>query len=126
MFNNHKMPGRNTEQLLLLPENLEGAAEGQQAHYVSVQSFRVLRASFLAISIGTLIFLQGRLSWVERDIWSAQLTDVIMFIASNTSLLTTTQTVIATDLNTFSDASWFTSAYLVHCTPLSVGGSQCS
>ena len=56
------MPGRDTEQLLLLPEDSEEAAEGQQAHYVSVQSFRVLRASFLAISIGTLIFLQGRLS----------------------------------------------------------------
>ena len=38
---------------------------------------------------------------------------LIFFQAMNISLLTTTQSTIAADLNAFDSVSWFTSAYLV-------------
>ena len=39
-------------------------------------------------------------------------------IACNISLLTTTQSTIATDLDAFAEVSWFTSAYLVFDPPI--------
>src|SRR5580704_9237893 len=41
------------------------------------------------------------------------LANEIEIIATNITLLTTTQSVIASDLDAFEEASWFTSAYLV-------------
>ncbi|KAK1907941.1 hypothetical protein P3342_013260 [Pyrenophora teres f. teres] len=49
------------------------------------------RGAFIVINVGLLIFLQ----------------------ATNISILTTTQSSIAADLDAFENASWFTSAYLI-------------
>lgn len=55
------------------------------------QSITTLRAIFSAIALGGLIFLQS----------------------TNISILTTTQSAIAADLDAFEKTSWFTSAYLI-------------
>lgn len=55
------------------------------------QSVGTLRATLIILSLWVLIFLQ----------------------AANMSGLTTTQSIIAADLDSFSEASWFTSSYLV-------------
>ena len=49
----------------------------------------------------------------------ASLSVPILLSASNISLLTTTQSAIATDLSSYSEASWFASAYLVCLAPIS-------
>lgn len=51
----------------------------------------MLRGSVIIVCVGTLIFLQ----------------------ATNISIITTTQSSIAADLDAFEEASWFTSAYLI-------------
>jgi hypothetical protein len=48
-----------------------------------------------------------------------ELEPMLMDIAVNISLLTTTQSTIAAELDAFSEVSWFTSAYLVCSTLLS-------
>ena len=58
---------------------------------VASQSVTKLRSIGLMISLGILVFLQ----------------------ATNFSILTTTQSTIAEDLDAFAEASWFTSAYLI-------------
>lgn len=55
------------------------------------QSITTLRTVFSALALGVLIFLQS----------------------TNISILTTTQSAIAEDLDAFDKTSWFTSAYLI-------------
>ncbi|KAF2839255.1 MFS general substrate transporter [Patellaria atrata CBS 101060] len=57
----------------------------------------IWRASLIIISIGLLIFLQ----------------------ASNMTMITTTQSTIARDLDAYEEASWFTSAYLIAMSSIS-------
>jgi hypothetical protein len=55
--------------------------------------------------MGVMVFIQG---WCLR-----QRVVLANRTASNISMLTTVQGVIADDLDAFESASWFTSAYLV-------------
>lgn len=67
-------------------------------NYVSAkQTISILRGILCAIALGGLIFLQ----------------------ATNISLLTTTQSAIAYDLEAFEKTSWFTSSYLIAMSALS-------
>jgi hypothetical protein len=70
----------------------------------ALQATSILRRAFIAAAIGTLVFLQGSVTRLRK---------YTNPIASNISLITTTQSMIANDLNAFDEASWFTSAYLV-------------
>ena len=72
------------------------------------QSLTTLRCISIFFSLFILIFLQGRASLQ----YSASL-GLLDSVAANASLLTTTQSTIARDLDAYSNTSWFTSAYLV-------------
>jgi MFS family permease len=74
-----------------------GEEEEEQHHESANQTLTTLRAALVAISLGILIFIT----------------------ATNMSLLTTTQSAIASDLDAFAATSWFTSSYLI---PLSALG----
>ncbi|MCJ1282556.1 hypothetical protein MMC26_001879 [Xylographa opegraphella] len=71
------------------PESTKGLSEDESN--TSNQSVTRVRACCIISSLGVLIFLQ----------------------ACNISLLTTTQSTIAADLDAFAEVSWFTSAYLI-------------
>jgi predicted MFS family arabinose efflux permease len=71
--------------------DLEGPTERRHKDHEVSQSITTLRAIFSAIALGSLIFLQS----------------------TNISILTTTQSAIAGDLDAFEKTSWFTSAYLI-------------
>ncbi|MCJ1438454.1 hypothetical protein MMC27_007844 [Xylographa pallens] len=71
------------------PESTKGLARDENNR--SNQSVTKVRACCIIASLGILIFLQ----------------------ACNISLLTTTQSTIAADLDAFAQVSWFTSAYLI-------------
>jgi predicted MFS family arabinose efflux permease len=71
--------------------DLEGPTERRNRDHEVSQSITTLRAIFSAIALGSLIFLQS----------------------TNISILTTTQSAIAGDLDAFEKTSWFTSAYLI-------------
>jgi len=66
------------------------------------RTISITRGILCVIALGCLIFLQ----------------------ATNISLLTTTQSVIADELDAFEKTSWFTSAYLVHFRPYRVSNSM--
>lgn len=93
-----------TERSALLPATLSSAGQDSEndegdaslstlkdGHTAANQSLSRLRGISAAIFLGSLIFIQ----------------------ATNISLLTTTQSVIAGDLDAFEKTSWFTSAYLI-------------
>ncbi|KAF1984993.1 MFS general substrate transporter [Aulographum hederae CBS 113979] len=86
----------STERSRLLPDGSDAssgtlAEEDQGASRSSSHGITPIRASLIVVALGLLIFLQ----------------------ATNISMLTTTQSTIAADLDAFEKASWFTSAYLV-------------
>lgn len=68
-----------------------GSSDEQNKDHDVSQSITTLRAVFSAVALGLLIFLQS----------------------TNISILTTTQSAIAEDLEAFDKTSWFTSAYLI-------------
>lgn len=70
---------------------LNGLADAHSKDDNASQSITTLRAVFSALALGVLIFLQS----------------------TNISILTTTQSAIAEDLDAFDKTSWFTSAYLI-------------
>ena len=70
---------------------LNGPADSYSKDDDVSQSITTLRTVFSALALGVLIFLQS----------------------TNISLLTTTQSAIAEDLDAFDKTSWFTSAYLI-------------
>ena len=89
-----------TEETALLPSSAPPTASeavNEDNHNASNQSVTTLRGCCIIASLGILIFLQ----------------------AANISLLTTTQSTIAEDLDAFAEVSWFTSAYLVAMASLS-------
>ena len=80
-----------------------------------------VRGLFIMLSLCGLMFLQGKSC--NCRIWKMKYQTGLMLIAflaaSNLSLVTTTQSKIAEDLDAFVAASWFTSAYMVsrHLSP---------
>lgn len=70
---------------------INGTADSHNKDHDVSQSITTLRAIFSAVALGGLIFLQS----------------------TNISILTTTQSAIAGDLDAFERTSWFTSAYLI-------------
>jgi MFS family permease len=70
---------------------LNGPADAHSKDDDVSQSITTLRTIFTALALGVLIFLQS----------------------TNISILTTTQSAIAGDLDAFDKTSWFTSAYLI-------------
>ena len=70
---------------------LNGPADAHSKDDDVSQSITTLRTVFTALALGVLIFLQS----------------------TNISILTTTQSAIAGDLDAFDKTSWFTSAYLI-------------
>jgi MFS family permease len=70
---------------------LSGPADSHNKDDDVSQSITTLRTVFSALALGLLIFLQS----------------------TNISILTTTQSAIAADLDAFEKTSWFTSAYLI-------------
>ena len=70
---------------------LNGPADAHNKDNDVSQSITTLRTVFSALALGGLIFLQS----------------------TNISILTTTQSAIAGDLDAFEKTSWFTSAYLI-------------
>lgn len=71
--------------------DLNGPADAHSKDNDVSQSITTLRTVFSALALGVLIFLQS----------------------TNISILTTTQSAIAGDLDAFEKTSWFTSAYLI-------------
>ena len=71
--------------------DLNGPADARNKDDDVSQSITTLRTVFSALALGGLIFLQS----------------------TNISILTTTQSAIAADLDAFEKTSWFTSAYLI-------------
>lgn len=71
--------------------DITGTADSHNKDHDVSQSITTLRAIFSAVALGGLIFLQS----------------------TNISILTTTQSAIAADLDAFERTSWFTSAYLI-------------
>jgi MFS family permease len=71
--------------------DLSGPADPRDKDNDISQSITTLRTVFSALALGGLIFLQS----------------------TNISILTTTQSAIAGDLDAFEKTSWFTSAYLI-------------
>lgn len=71
--------------------DIAGPADSHDKDHDVSQSITTLRAIFSAVALGGLIFLQS----------------------TNISILTTTQSAIAGDLDAFERTSWFTSAYLI-------------
>lgn len=70
---------------------LNGPADAHSKDDNASQSITTLRTVFSALALGVLIFLQS----------------------TNISILTTTQSAIAEDLDAFDKTSWFTPAYLI-------------
>jgi MFS family permease len=70
---------------------INGPADARNTDNDVSQSITTLRTVFSALALGGLIFLQS----------------------TNISILTTTQSAIAGDLDAFEKTSWFTSAYLI-------------
>ncbi|TKA83512.1 hypothetical protein B0A55_00494 [Friedmanniomyces simplex] len=68
-----------------------------ETHTTANQSLTLTRTTICTLALGALIFLQ----------------------ATNISLLTTTQTAIAADLDAYEKTSWFTSSYLIAMSALS-------
>lgn len=79
----------------------------------SKQNVTSLRGGFITISLGILIFLQGQYTYSQDFVISL----TVLYSACNISLLTTTSSTIAAELDAFSEVSWFTSAYLVSSIP---------
>lgn len=71
--------------------NGKGAAIMDDGHTTANQTITLTRVILCTIALGCLIFLQ----------------------ATNISLITTTQSAIASDLDAFDKTSWFTSSYLI-------------
>ncbi|KAK3116173.1 hypothetical protein LTR53_003722 [Teratosphaeriaceae sp. CCFEE 6253] len=65
--------------------------DSEDGHTAANQTLTLARGTLCTLALGCLIFLQ----------------------ATNISLLTTTQSTIAADLDAYEKASWFTSAYLI-------------
>ncbi|KAK5131870.1 hypothetical protein LTR08_000537 [Meristemomyces frigidus] len=72
-------------------------SSGDDGHTTANQTLTLTRGTICTIALGSLIFLQ----------------------ATNISLITTTQSAIAADLDAFDKTSWFTSAYLIAMSALS-------
>jgi hypothetical protein len=74
-----------------------------------------VRGLFIMLSLCGLMFLQGKsCNWrIWKMIYQTGLVLIASLAASNLSLVTTTQSKIAEDLDAFVAASWFTSAYMV-------------
>lgn len=71
----------------------------------------VLRGVVIAASMGFLLFLQSKPpSSPLHSRW-------LILVATNISMLTTTTSAIASDLDAFESTSWFISAYLVRPCP---------
>ncbi|KAK5743281.1 hypothetical protein LTR17_002758 [Elasticomyces elasticus] len=71
--------------------------DSDDGHTIANQSLTLARTILCTVALGSLIFLQ----------------------ATNISLLTTTQTSIAGDLDAYEKTSWFTSSYLIAMSALS-------
>ena len=98
----------HTEESPLLPSSPAEAENGASPLDVNgaKKPASLLRGALIIISLGALILVQG------RSVFFCHVS-VLTFLAMNITMLTTTQSVIAADLDAFSEASWLTSAYLI-------------
>jgi hypothetical protein len=104
---------------LLMGEGREEAVTEDKAN----QQVGRRRGLLIILSLWGLIFLQGSFvgtALVIGDGEDESSTRIVLMknAASNMSVITTTQSKIAEDLDAFAEASWFTSAYLVSSSSL--------
>ena len=72
-----------------------------------------IRGALIILSLGVLVLVQG------TPVISIRYTPVLTFPAMNITMLTTTQSAVAADLDAFSEASWLTSSYLIAMSSIS-------
>lgn len=65
----------------------------------------------IAVLMAILIFIQGDSGQFVLDPTRA---NILLFLATNISMMTTAQSEIAADLDAYDSATWFTASYMVN------------
>lgn len=89
---------------------LTSSAASEEGKVVTVV-IPLARGLAIALLCGLLVLIQGSNLLVPTTNQLGQLT--LIGTATNVSMISTTQSDIATDLDAFSETIWFTAAYLV-------------